>query len=478
MKIVSLKNLKAFSLVAAICLAALVLARSKQFFFETRTIPSAFNTTPNRWRKEGTSFRNGSEEAKVDYQQTNIQSKKSPRIGYILVNQFFDQMTGASYSVLSLQCWAGAVSKGLKVVEPFVYPGSSFGISLKRDRWSDRKAKKTGKDSDMVRLRDVLNLHSWEEQIRGHGYAPFESWKVFLMSAPRNLIIVSMACREQQKNSCNDHFYKVVSLFAKEHSFNIVRSVHLQVKLHSFDEFTNLIYGAYEPKQSVVLFNHWGGIMSQVEGNRIAISNINPCIRTSFFDFLFDSSLKIVEDSRRYLDRYMPKDDESNYISVMLRTEKFGLSHIFGEIKSQEEKLSLFTKCVKGIINQVHSMQESHKTAGVFLTVDCRKYGSRGLSSGSSYISKDLLDTVVETLFRELKTYGMRLSLDEWDASFDEVTSFQTPGYVALLQKNLAASGKCLVTAGGGSFQNSAQALYKSTHNKITLQCCEVVPEC
>ena len=108
----------------------------------------------------------------------------------------------------------------------------------------------------------------------------------------------------------------------------------------------------------------------------------------------------------------------------------------------------------------------------MFLTVDCRKFGSRELKNSSD---KGLLDMVVEILFHEFKSYGMRLSLEEWDASFDEVPSFKTPGYVALLQKNLAASGKCLVT-----FQKSAEMLYKSINNSnnITLQCYKMIQEC
>ena len=113
----------------------------------------------------------------------------------------------------------------------------------------------------------------------------------------------------------------------------------------------------------------------------------------------------------------------------------------------------------------------------MFLTVDCRKFGSRELKNS---LDKGLLDMVVEILFREFKSYGMRLSLEEWDASFDEVPSFKTPGYVALLQKNLAASGKCLVTAGGGTFQKSAEMLYKSINNSnnITSQCYKMIQEC
>ena len=73
--------------------------------------------------------------------------------------------------------------KGLKVVEPFVHMESGFGISLSGANFSNQMVK----NSDyiiMLRLDDVLYLESWEEQVRGQDFSPFEIRKVFL-KAPR-----------------------------------------------------------------------------------------------------------------------------------------------------------------------------------------------------------------------------------------------------------------------------------------------------
>ena len=138
---------------------------------------------------------------------------------------------------------------------------------------------------------------------------------------------------------------------------------------------------------------------------------------------------------------------------------------------------------MKGIVNQVRTMQRLHNTTRVFLTVDCQKHGTDAFrdTHTSRYRRKDFVNSTMKILFRELKRYGLVLSFEGWEASFDEVPSFQTPGYVALVQKNLAVSGSCLVTAGGGSFQKSAIELYKSMHNskkKIVSQCYAHVREC
>ena len=60
---------------------------------------------------------------------------------------------------------------------------SGFGISLSGANFSNQMVK----NSDyiiMLRLDDVLYLESWEEQVRGPDFAPFEIRKVFL-KAPR-----------------------------------------------------------------------------------------------------------------------------------------------------------------------------------------------------------------------------------------------------------------------------------------------------
>ena len=105
------------------------------------------------------------------------------------------------------------------------------------------------------------------------------------------------------RNSCNGNFTTVASQFAKEHSFDIVWSVHLKNKLYSLDNFCSIIYGDHKPEESVVLFKRWGGILPQIRKGRIAISDNNSCSRYSFPNFLFESSPKIVEDNKRYLDQ-------------------------------------------------------------------------------------------------------------------------------------------------------------------------------
>ena len=208
MKMVNYKLMFKVSLLADSSLMVLDVIESKQFFRETRKHPST--------SRIGVEFTD-------NYHQRMYKEKRGNMyhpFGYIVVNDYFDQITDASRNILSLQCWAGAVSKGLKIVKPFVHKKSSFGVSL---NFSTQEVEKAGEDSNILRLRDVLYLEGWNDQIREQGFAPFASWKVFLKSAPRKLIIIAKPWREHVRNSCNGNFNTVVSQFAKEYSFDIVR---------------------------------------------------------------------------------------------------------------------------------------------------------------------------------------------------------------------------------------------------------------
>ena len=462
MKLWDIKRGLSLLAILSLSLTIFVIVRSSgagHFLFPTTSILS---TAPRGWKESRRSSM--VRQSNLDW---NLSLESSTGSGYILVNQYADQMTGASFSILSLQCWAGAVGKGIKVVEPFVFTGSGFGYTFNTLQKGPKWKKQLVQDENQVRLGDIFDLDKWQKQLDANGYtnAPMEDWKVFLSSAPRDLIIVGKDCSEAESNSCNRKFLKATTLFATKHSFRIVRSVHLQRKIYSLNEFTKVLYGSQDPRRTVVFFQFWGGIVLKLyDDHRYAVTGISRCTRKLYHNFLFENSMSIRKDSKKYAARYIP-DQGKRYISIMLRTERFGLHH-FRQTTTFTGKMSLFTKCLRAIESEVHNMLSLHNTSGLFLAVDSRKHGSRGLrdNAAPSFMNSTLLNTMTNMLFDRLKPYGSKLTMEEWDASFDVVSSFQAPGYVAQLQKNLAASGRCLVTAGGGSFQQSARLLYRTIH--------------
>ena len=383
--------------------------------------------------------------------------------GYILVAHYSDQMTGASINVLSLQCWASYVSDRVRVVEPFIHQGSGFGVVL--------TTKKRQMSSNIVRLRDIMDINSWERQATKKGLSPLISWEDFLSQAPTNLILTSRTCPQSVDCIKCSRFHKSVAFFSRN-DFKVVRRVCYENRAYSSAEFKKLIYGEFEPHQTVVVFNNWGGVISATSKvYRIQISDLRKCSRRAFTSFLFPNSPMIIQDGMRYTRKYI-KGNREGYISVMFRLERFSLNHKFSEIMSDKDKMALLTDCIEGIDKRVTKLKAQYGMDGVFLAMDCREQGSRVFTSGSSpgYLKRDLVDAVALLLHRKL--YGNSSSLDKWDRSFKEIATFQTPGYLAQLQKNLAINGRCLLTAGGGSFQHSALQLHKSS------SCSFQIPEC
>lgn len=384
------------------------------------------------------------------------------------MSHYSDQMTGASLNILSLQCWVSTVSPSVRVVEPFLIRGSKFGINL------------TSGDRE-VGLRDILDIKGWESQSAMKGYAPFICWKDFLNNTPRNLIVVSTECTGSSIKCENSErrFQKSIAYFIGENHFDVVRRVYTKRKSYSSIEFKELVYGDYQPNQTVVLFDYWGGIVSgQSRAFRIGLSDLGKCNRRQFPSFVFQTSEIVQNDSKNYVDQYMPMSKNNGYISVMFRTERFGLSHDFQATQSTAKKLAMFTACVDGISAHVHKLKSQYDIQSVFLAMDCRKQGSMAFRHESSpdYMSKDLVDTMTTLLYRQL--YDNSSSLDDWDESFDKVASFKTAGYLAQLQKTLAANGSCLLTAGGGNFQRSAEMLYNKTRRSTDNHCAIQVPGC
>ena len=394
------------------------------------------------------------------------------RFGYVLANDYSDQVTGAMPNIVCLQCWATTVSHQLRVVEPFLHEGSKLGFDL------------TTTDENSVKLSDILDINDMERLAREKGFSPLISWNHFLEHAPQDLILVCM-CTFSRRVPCADQnktFYQEAITFADNNGFQIVRYVYKANNTNTAMEFREIVYGTHNPSRSVVLFNSWSGIIHSAlpQKYRIGISDTKNCTRSNFVrNSWVNSSKQIKKDARNYRERYMLNSDR--YISVMFRSEFFVIRNRLKKMNSTKQ-MSLLKQCVNSISDYVHRMKMLHGIESVFLTMDCRKQGSAGyrepllsLRKSVKY-TKQSVDTVAPLLYKRL--YGNSSSLEDWDDSFDKIGSYKAPGYIAQIQKYLASNGTCLLTAGGGSFQESAKILYEKIHTDTEVDCILDIPKC
>ena len=96
------------------------------------------------------------------------------------------------------------------------------------------------------------------------------------------------------------------------------------------------------------------------------------------------------------------------------------------------------------------------------MTIDCGKQGSIYYfnSPQQSRIATSYLDSVCVRVYQKL----VGTSVADWDLSFDDIASHKSPGYIAILQKHLAAQRTCLVQAGMGTFQETTHTMYNQKH--------------
>ena len=393
-------------------------------------------------------------------------SKRGPEAtttGYVMASSYSDQMTGSVANVISLQCWAASLSTDVGVVEPFLVR-SILGVNMYA---TYRNA--SVEENNSVKLGDIYDQNQWEKVTKRKGYAPLIRWKHFLEHSQRNLILVGQECTGKSGvKKCFDcgkesrDFARDGEMFAMKYGFQVVRKVCYPPKVLLEGDFKKLIYGRYKPHEAAVIFKRWGGVLRGDFKYRVGIAGrlVNQCIRGRNF-FEMPVSPTITQDSVKYIHKYLPESDPKGYISVMLRMEHFVINHGGFRGKSKDQISSAIKKCYNSIGERVTELKQKYEIDSVFLTMDCRKHGSKYFSESVSPLMKMMADSVPQ-LYQML--YGSSSSLEKWDESFDTTASFTTPGYVAMLQKHMAAKGICLLTAGGGMFQSSSRELYSEYH--------------
>jgi hypothetical protein len=384
--------------------------------------------------------------------------------GYVMALHYSDQMTASTLNLVSLQCWAHSLApKGrdshqyVKVVEPFVRR-SVLGL----DDQHRIHMNNTAEHLKSVTLSDVYDIAEWEHftASRKH-YAPLVSWEQFLKNSPRKMIIVERECFNEKKcMECGDgrtkDLLRSIKVLQGRYGFEVVRRVCYPLRTHKNSDFKTLIYADYAPHEVVVVINYWGGVERELSPWRIPISDMRHCGRgkgNGIFQTPF--SLQLRSDALQYARKYI---STSRYVSVMIRLEYFYIKHKeLLQGKSKEEILQVLGQLYDQIATKTDYFKSKHNIKNILLTMDSRKQGSEIFSSQRNTVLT-MISGTVNILYNRL--YGNSSTLEEWDQSFYNVSSFKTEGYLAMLQKYLAASGTCLITAGGGTFQETAIKMY------------------
>ena len=379
--------------------------------------------------------------------------------GYLLELHASDQLTGGAMNVLSIQCLASKLSPKLIVVEPFIVNSSYGAVLAVADRESfDRE--------NNVRLRDIYDINAWNNASDRYHYNRLAPWESFIDDAPRDLILVE----NQWWRDCNfPALTEKFSRFFKIFNFRVVRTACLNFKRSgemNAEVFKGVVYGEYAPEEVTVIIDRLPGIGGIGPWNT-AVERQTCSKRYYSSDIMYmPSSERIKRDAKEYIERYL--GGKKDYVSMMIRLEH----DIIAAINAKSNRLEQVKLGLQEARNKWKAVKNRQHLNATFLSFDVGKYGSAEFIDGNRGPMGEIL-AEMHTFFNSL--YNGSISYSEWEDSFVEVSGVKSgsgiSGYVAILQKEIASQGRCIILVGGGSFQNTAGHLHQLTHQGQKQQC-------
>ena len=366
--------------------------------------------------------------------------------GYMLAVRYSDQITGATTNVRSLMCLAKKIG-GVQVVEPFVV-GSRFGVNLTAN-WTKE-----------VKMTDIFDYGAWKRSTPFNKYGKLVSFKTFLQNAPRKLLMVQY-CHASFCHPCKHKDIVTQSrIFCELNHFELVGILCVNYKKKfSFLSINTVLYSNYSKADLVILFDLYGGIENSAYDLRTSYrlyANIKECSRRvvqSYSDLA--PSRSVLSDADQYIQKYL---NGSAYISVMIRMERVFRDAKVSETSHDGPKLA--KQCFDNVLQTLKDIRKRTGLKEVFLTLDMGRYGS-------DILRRENLKAVEEHAEEFMSTvYGRNISLGEWEERCISTSKVKTPGYISVVQKQIAAKGEVLVLVGPGSskYQKSTKALYEKLH--------------
>ena len=392
--------------------------------------------------------------------------------GFVLATHFSDQLTGSYSNLQSLQCLVGSLSPGIGVVEPFLHDGSVLGFDIGVDIDADISTAKKDPENTL-RLSDLVDISYWQSYGQRHNFAPLVPWEKFEMEAPRQLILLDQYCGDKP-GACmtctngffrSDIFVSSAARFAERYNFSVVRRVcYKWSKPYSKSSFLRLAYGSYKPEESVLLINHFGGILKNAGPFRMKV-NLAHCTKKVV---MMNSNKDLLERVSDYTEKFLSEAGSTGYISVMIRMQYFAIRHKFSSDMNKTQQIEEVEYCLNTILEHVVDLKMEHNISSVFLATDMGKYGSLYFRKSKSHLfEKGILDRIMNNFNREL--FEGSVTQQELTERIESVLPVQSSGYVAILERHLASNGRCLVLAGGGEFQQAAFHLHQNKKSGCVL---------
>ena len=369
-----------------------------------------------------------------------------PKRGYVYAIQYWEQQSSSSFSLLTLQCWAGKLNATMSVIEPFYLSG-----------WP--KIYSYLQNSSAPRFRDLFHLETWNNLSKKLYQVELVPWSDFAENSPTNLITVEIIYwwnksidaqglnrTERISFGCKWNLEDSDSFFNS--SFQIVRRACINFSFGdklTLQEFSAYVFGNYSGKEVSVIFKEWRGISP----NPARIPIDRGCYNVWFMKEVMGEaaapSSRMLEMASEYKQQYLHNSD---YIAVMVRMEKAVVKYPLPYLQTFLDK----------VLNASKNLQYQHGISNVFVSIDIGQYGSSTLMDRPLIkLGLSFFTTVME----------QKISFRAWERSFKTIAKTADPGVIARLQSTIVAQSTCAVVAGGGMFQFHTILMYHATHGDL-----------
>lgn len=395
-------------------------------------------------------------------------SKHQTSYGYVLSYQIFEQQTSAAQNLWGLQHWANSVR--MKVVEPFFSSHTMSFVPVV-----------TGV-TNPLRFSDLYDKEYWNKQSTLRNCAELVQWEEFLTNAPKQVILAFVyndhGRSSNSVNSPDDQtmtnfsgqqtckntgitFPEIALNYFKKLGFSFVRKVC--INMHNPMEISELsqhVLGSYNSYDVTVIFPGWSGIRH----NKLNVKGVSFNSDNTINIGLLPSK-RIVEDSEKYLKKLRPNGGK--YFGTMVRTENIYTRFVKGKKVGSTIFFDYMLECAANLSSSVFA---KHSDWGRTLAIDLGRLGSVKFLKNNFMQNNKNEEKLYNGFFDAI--FGNNWTINDYEGSFKKYLSIDDPGYIAQIQRTVAAKSDCLVMVGGESmFQEAAMTFHKTFHPNPKDQC-------
>ena len=396
---------------------------------------------------------------------------------YLLVLYYFEQMSSGMNNLLHLG--PIAMNLDLKIVEPFVVHSRLYGLP---DMLPPGEV--TG---SFYSLRTLFNIESINQSLNTYANASLASFKDFVLYAPRDIVVVYFIHKEQSRprtfrlsyrylrmlklvsesetpaiDCTNEIFYEeqlyggllgtLLNITVKYGVVNF-RIVKFICVAGERDTTTDQLKELLGLEKKTVIFPEWRSCAYKhcnLEMRHKFVTRTRPKLlytmrgeKESPLNISYDNSNVVMETASLFIKNLNPT--KKPYISVYVRIEK--MLKRYGTFHVDKSYLKCCTSTLQKVLAGV---KKKYKLSNVLLTADLGRYGSDSCSGDCQLVMADILKDIEKTNKIKAFDYDPNKTPQKIDNS----------GFAALVEMEMLARAKIIITVGSGLFKEQVTRLY------------------